>query len=772
MSMDGSKYDAFISYRHMPLDKAVAERLQKLLESFKPPKGVAYANTNAIKRIFRDESELPTSNDLGADIRTALEQSSYLVAVITPQFAESKWCMQEIFHFKELHGGRTNHILPLLTSGGPWAFPDALRYDVRTVALEDGGFQTIPVEVEPLASNVVAESPGKSLKKLKVEFLRIAAPILGCSFDELYGRYQRRARRRIAMTAAAIVVVAGIFAGSVLYQNSIIQKERDAAIANEQLAIANEKLAISNEQLAKANEDEANRQARSALRGQMELLCGLSKNAVNGGDRLAGMRDALEAAAIYDALYPEGDDEKSEEIRRALEGSVYRQSFSLLAPLENNSRKPGYMEFSPDDKYILGSMGDYEAALFDAYTGIKIASVTRSRPFMDNMLGFLSFSPSGEYFVTGFGMFTCDIIVWTTGAEPIEIASCYSDSNFVKGCFLSETELIFGRPGYGVSSTDDEVVIWNFITDTFSTPSKAQAGSFNNEPPPGAEGGPDSGALDSPDGGFVYVYNMGSGEHVRVYESATGLLAGEVAGMDVVLAFSNDGQRFVAANVTGHCGLFNTQADSTTVVYKNYTEPAYSYPLYFDVQYPGEVTLNSSLTDSPVALLNEPSGRFMAVWYESGYVVIWDFEKDETDASYIMLEHFGAISYAFMTSEYMITAGLDGRLIIFNLREGSLQTNITVENGVFGLNLTPDGCKAVAVGRSLKSAYVYDLSTGLQIYRIDSEPDDLIDHTAVGFSEDGRSVIVMQQSGRAIVGELFLTIDEMRAAAVRCTRTG
>ncbi|MDE6202695.1 MAG: hypothetical protein K2G19_04390, partial [Lachnospiraceae bacterium] len=65
-------YDAFISYRHMPLDKAVAERLQILLENFRLQK-----HTKRL-RIFRDQSELTTSNDLGSEIRKALLRSRYL----------------------------------------------------------------------------------------------------------------------------------------------------------------------------------------------------------------------------------------------------------------------------------------------------------------------------------------------------------------------------------------------------------------------------------------------------------------------------------------------------------------------------------------------------------------------------------------------------------------------------------------------------------------------------------------------------------------------
>ena len=74
-------YDAFISYRHTTLDKAVAERLQRLLEGYVPPKSMDNSRKFEKWRIFRDETELPTSSDLGGDIKTALENSKYLIVV-------------------------------------------------------------------------------------------------------------------------------------------------------------------------------------------------------------------------------------------------------------------------------------------------------------------------------------------------------------------------------------------------------------------------------------------------------------------------------------------------------------------------------------------------------------------------------------------------------------------------------------------------------------------------------------------------------------------
>ena len=241
------KYDAFISYRHLSPDKPIAEKLQKLLEEYAPPKSVNDGKGKKKLRLFRDESELPTSNDLGGDIKTALEQSRFLVVICSENFEKSKWCMQEVAYFQELHGGSNKQILTLYVGDPdlPPVFPDALRFEPKKILHPDGTETVVREEVEPLAANVSAKTTKDSLKKLKTEFLRIAAPLFGCGFDDLYQREQRRrARRRLSAAAAvfAFLVIASVFgtfavqqkkqinyknAESLVYQSKTLESDGD-----------------------------------------------------------------------------------------------------------------------------------------------------------------------------------------------------------------------------------------------------------------------------------------------------------------------------------------------------------------------------------------------------------------------------------------------------------------------------------------------------------------------------------------------------------------
>lgn len=199
-------YDAFISYRHLPLDKAVAARLQELLEGYRPPKGGSHSER--LKRIFRDQSELPTSGDLGAHIHEALMQSRYLIVVCSEKTKESAWCMEEIRQFKEAHHGRNDRILAVLVEGEPRkAFPEQLLHETVPFTHEDGRVTWKERALEPLSADVRAKSIKGSIKLLKTEFLRVAAPLLDCRFDELYRRHERRRKKRLALTAGSGVAV-------------------------------------------------------------------------------------------------------------------------------------------------------------------------------------------------------------------------------------------------------------------------------------------------------------------------------------------------------------------------------------------------------------------------------------------------------------------------------------------------------------------------------------------------------------------------------------
>ena len=196
------KYKAFISYRHCSYDMAVAKKLHRLLESFRIPDKLKRKGEKWV--IFRDQEELPLCNDLSERIKIALRQSEYLIVICSRRLnaKDSVWCKEEIRYFKELHQGSTRNIIAVLIDGTPAeCFPEEICQ-----SCDNGTVRT----VEPLAANIVADDVKNAFRLLKTEYLRLAACMLGCNYDDLYRREHRRKQIIGGSALAVLLLIASI----------------------------------------------------------------------------------------------------------------------------------------------------------------------------------------------------------------------------------------------------------------------------------------------------------------------------------------------------------------------------------------------------------------------------------------------------------------------------------------------------------------------------------------------------------------------------------
>ncbi len=228
------KYDAFISYRHADLDIFAAEHLHRLLENFKVPKladkEMRKNQIQKISRVFRDKDELPASDNLAEPIEEALRNSRFLIVICSPRTPESKWVSREIELFAK-YRGREN-ILAVLIEGEPSeSFPEVLCHGERVMLKEDGTTETEPYEIEPLAADIRGASKGELHKRLKHEVLRLAAPILHCTYDDLKQRHKEQRLKRIISIATTIAVVLLAFGCYATVQNIKIRRLQSEALA-------------------------------------------------------------------------------------------------------------------------------------------------------------------------------------------------------------------------------------------------------------------------------------------------------------------------------------------------------------------------------------------------------------------------------------------------------------------------------------------------------------------------------------------------------------
>ncbi|MCR5478018.1 MAG: TIR domain-containing protein [Lachnospiraceae bacterium] len=283
------RYDAFISYRHTPLDMEMAKKLHKALETYRIPKAVQKkTGRKKINRVFRDQEELPIGSDLNENIGTALEGSDYLVVVCSPNTPGSEWVAKEIDTFIKLHG--RSHVLAMLIEGEPnESFPPALLVDEKGVP------------VEPLAADVRGETPKERNKKLKTELLRLVAAILGCNYDDLRQRHRERVLRKTIAISAGIggsVALAGVAFG--LYSSNVARQMKALADENARVAAENAQIALEKTQLA----DEILEEYRDKQKNQSRFLAQNALALLEQGDRRAAVLMASEGLPAPDRDRP------------------------------------------------------------------------------------------------------------------------------------------------------------------------------------------------------------------------------------------------------------------------------------------------------------------------------------------------------------------------------------------------------------------------------------------------------------------------------------
>lgn len=205
------KYDAFISYRHAPMDIAVSEQIHKRLENIRVPRSIRkLSGKKKIERVFRDQEELTVSSSLSEEILTALDESEYLIVICSPRTPESEWVENEVSYFIRKHG--RERILPVIIEGEPKdSFPKPLLFEERREIDVHGETYVYETIAEPFAADYRAPDERTRKQVIKRDILRLAAPILGCRYDELKQRHREQRNRRIALGVTAFAVLAVVF---------------------------------------------------------------------------------------------------------------------------------------------------------------------------------------------------------------------------------------------------------------------------------------------------------------------------------------------------------------------------------------------------------------------------------------------------------------------------------------------------------------------------------------------------------------------------------
>ena len=376
-------YTAFISYRHLSPDQEVAKWLHTAIETYRIPDAIRkQTGRKAMGKCFRDAEELPLSPSLGDDIERALLNSDWLIAVCTPRYLQSRWCMQEL-EFFAAHKGR-DRILLVLAEGRPAeSIPEMLRWRI------DENGERVPYE--PLMAEARGETMRQRVRKLKVEKFRILAPILGVGFDDLRRRARQRRIRVIAGVTAAVIAAGaglGVYVAANRAKNERLRRE-----AEEQQLLAEEQERVARQERLRAAENsigEYLERAAAELGGQEHI------SAANT------LLDALSLSA-------QNRDLRRDEIIAALRKTMYIEPFAPIAGFSNQNTRLLDIVPSPDGRLAVGIENNNSAALIDLEE-----NALRFKVSVDNgQISSLRFSPDGTRFTA-----LCDmgrlVTVWNT----------------------------------------------------------------------------------------------------------------------------------------------------------------------------------------------------------------------------------------------------------------------------------------------------------------------------------------------------------------------
>lgn len=156
-------YDVFISHRGPEVKKTFASHLYRRLLSF----GL---------RVFLDQPELERGDFIISQIESAIETASVQVAIFSPEYADSKWCLNELVSMLETDAT----VIPVFykveptelrrTRGNAGIYAEALRRLEKKTSYEPqpegekSRHDSITIEKWSSALSRVAEKSGFELK--------------------------------------------------------------------------------------------------------------------------------------------------------------------------------------------------------------------------------------------------------------------------------------------------------------------------------------------------------------------------------------------------------------------------------------------------------------------------------------------------------------------------------------------------------------------------------------------------------------------------------
>jgi len=236
----GPVYDAFLSYSH-DTDSLLAPRLQSGIQRFAKP----WWRRQAL-RVFRDESSLSANPHLWSSITEAMDDSGWMVLLLSPDAARSEWVNREVEYWLEHKSA--SRIIPVLTAGDFTWFDEDFISDAAPPALA-GAFGEEPRWVDLRFAHTEEQLDLRNAL-FRDAVADVASAVRGVAKDELESEEIRQHRRTVRTAWLAGIVIA-LFAVVAVAAALFALDQRN--VAQDQQAIAEAAATAEAEQRSEAD---------------------------------------------------------------------------------------------------------------------------------------------------------------------------------------------------------------------------------------------------------------------------------------------------------------------------------------------------------------------------------------------------------------------------------------------------------------------------------------------------------------------------------------
>ena len=487
-------YNAFISYSHAA-DGQLAPAIQSALEKFAKP----WYKIRALN-IFRDESSLAATPKLWENIKTALDNSEYLIYMASPESASSKWVNKEIEFWLEYKD--INSILIVLTRGSiNWNLAQnndkSLDNSLPDVLLKNLNHEPFYIDLRHASNKDSIDLKNSLFKK---EILKLAAQLHGKPPKDLASEEVKVHRRMRQMQNVVISVISALVILAFVQMQSA-SKRKDAALLHFQAKEMESKdPTVALRLIEEALLLQDNAEFKNSL---FSLINNFSFYKVILSNK-APIRD-FEVSKNGDTIFTCDNTGKVK---------IWQNNGQLIKEFIAHNKELSSIAISPNGKYIVTGSQDNSLKLWNTNGDLL-------KHFQGHSSGVttVNFSPNGEQILSGSDDNT--LILWNLDGSVIQ--SFKGHNSFVQSAVFSPNgdKILSG-------AWDKKALLWD-LRGNILTEFKNQYDKVND-------------VAFSPDGKLVLV---GSEDNIaRLYDLQGQLLSEFIGHLDEIktVAFSKDGK--------------------------------------------------------------------------------------------------------------------------------------------------------------------------------------------------------------------------------------